>query len=111
MSLFKRQNWHVLIGDNIRRIRTELGLTLNELSLLSGIEAANLSRVERGLRDVKISTLAKVAAALRVELPDLLVPDDPDLAVPADTNPFASGDGHLPPGPTRDAKGYDLDVD
>ena len=47
------------------------GLNLEQLSLLSGAAVPTLSIIERGKRDVKLSTLVSLADALRVELPDL----------------------------------------
>ena len=77
----KHEQWKQILGIEIRRRRTEQSLTLEALSRLSGVEAASLSRLERGMRDPKLSTLVQIATALRLELPDLFRPDTPDAPV------------------------------
>ena len=64
--------WAVKIGNRLRTKRKEVGLSLTELSRLSGSTASTLSHIERGKRDVKLSTLVALADALRIDLPDLL---------------------------------------
>ncbi|MEH6524158.1 helix-turn-helix domain-containing protein [Sulfitobacter sp.] len=64
--------WAVKIGTRLRKRRKDVGLSLTELSRLSGSTASTLSHIERGTRDVKLSTLVALADALRIHLPDLL---------------------------------------
>ncbi|MFG5382748.1 helix-turn-helix domain-containing protein [Yoonia sp. R2-816] len=59
------------MGANIRKARSDQRLTLNDLSRLSGVEAASLSKIENGKRDPKLSTLVEIAKALRTDLPIL----------------------------------------
>jgi len=66
--------WAVQIGKRLRARRKSEGLSLTELSRLSGSTASTLSHIERGTRDVKLSTLVTLAAALRTDLSHLLVP-------------------------------------
>jgi transcriptional regulator with XRE-family HTH domain len=54
-------------GKNLRAARKKLGLTQEEVAERSGVQAGEVSRIERGKRDPQISTLEKLAAA--VELP------------------------------------------
>jgi transcriptional regulator with XRE-family HTH domain len=68
------QRWTKHIGQKIRELRKAEGLTLDGLSRISGATVPTLSHIERGTRDVKLSTLIGLARALRVRLPDLLVP-------------------------------------
>lgn len=65
------KEWAVRIGRRIRARRKSAGLNLEQLSLLSGAAVPTLSIIERGKRDVKLSTLVSLADALRIELPDL----------------------------------------
>ena len=51
---------------NIRYIRKQEKMTLEELSSKTGITAAYLSMIERGKREPTLSTLMKIAAALNV---------------------------------------------
>lgn len=72
-------NWSKLaieIGKRLRAQRKAEGLSLNELSRLSGSTASTLSHIERGTRDVKLSTLVTLAEALRTDLPHLLGAQD-----------------------------------
>lgn len=60
------------IGGRIRAIRSEQSLNLDQLARLTGISAPALSLIETGKRDARLTTLAKIAAALRVPLSTLL---------------------------------------
>jgi transcriptional regulator with XRE-family HTH domain len=55
------------LGKNLRAARKKLGLTQEEVAERSGVQAGEVSRIERGKRDPQVSTLEKLAAA--VELP------------------------------------------
>ena len=52
---------------SIRYLRKQRGLTLEELSRMTGITTAHLSLIERDKRDPSIQTLEKIARALRVD--------------------------------------------
>jgi transcriptional regulator with XRE-family HTH domain len=54
-------------GKNLLAARKKLGLTQEEVAERSGVQAGEISRIERGKRDPQISTLEKLAVA--VELP------------------------------------------
>ena len=68
--------WAVKIGSKIRAHRKKLGLRLEELSLLSGSTVSTVSNIERGKRDVKLSTLVSLALALRIKPQDLFQEDN-----------------------------------
>ena len=51
----------------LRKIRTENGITLSQLSAMTGIAQPNLSRIEVGKVDARYSTLARIARALGVK--------------------------------------------
>lgn len=68
----EHQEWAERIGKRLRNLRKTRGLTLGDLSRLSGATVPTLSHLERGTRDVKLSTLVGLANALRVDLPSLL---------------------------------------
>ena len=50
----------------LREIRLERGITLTQLSAMTGIAQPNLSRIEAGKVDARYSTLARIARALGV---------------------------------------------
>jgi len=60
------------VGRRIRKIREMSGLNLHELARLSGISAPALSRIETGKRDLRVTSLCRIAAALRIDARDLL---------------------------------------
>ncbi len=65
------------VGARLRQIRTTQGLTLEQLSDLSGIPPESISRVERGRTLASLRTLDRLARGLAVELPALLSQDAP----------------------------------
>jgi len=69
------QNWISRIGQTLRRRRKALDLSLEDLSRLSGATVPTLSNIERGKRDVKLSTLVNLASALRFDLAKLFTDD------------------------------------
>lgn len=72
MSIETEQQILVEVGRRIRAIRAEQSLNLDQLARLTGISAPALSLIETGKRDARLTTLAKIAAALRVALSTLL---------------------------------------
>ena len=65
--------WAKQIGSALRNRRKGLGLSLEDLSRLSGSTVPTLSHIERGTRDVKLSTLVSLSAALRIDLSSLFI--------------------------------------
>lgn len=55
------------LGGNLRRTRKQLGLTQEQVAERSGVHATEVSRIEGGKRDPKVSTLERLARALKVE--------------------------------------------
>lgn len=69
------------IGANIRRLRKERKLTLNQLSVLVDSDVGNLSRLERGVQGYSDQMLSKLASALGVPVAAFFVEDQQLLAV------------------------------
>ena len=61
-----------LLGRRIRAARVSQGLNLEQLARLTGISAPALSLIETAKRDARVTTLARIARALRLPLADLL---------------------------------------
>ncbi len=59
------------IGSRIQNERLRKGITAERLAYEMGISKGNLSEIERGLRDVRISTLELIAEGLEVTLSKL----------------------------------------
>lgn len=72
MSTENEQKLLADVGRRIRAIRAEQSLNLDQLARLTGISAPALSLIETGKRDARLSTVAKIVAALRVPFSTLL---------------------------------------
>jgi transcriptional regulator with XRE-family HTH domain len=64
------------IGSTIRSLRRERGLSQETLADLADIDRSYMSGVERGLRNISVLNLSRVAKALDVPLADLVGPAD-----------------------------------
>jgi transcriptional regulator with XRE-family HTH domain len=62
---------HGDIGAALRILRTQAGLTQDEVSARADIDAAYLSRVEGGWRDIRWSTLKRIVSAIGADLHQL----------------------------------------
>jgi HTH-type transcriptional regulator/antitoxin HipB len=51
-------------GDNVRAARKAKGWTQEELAHESGLAPVQVSRIERGVREVRLTTLVRLVAAL-----------------------------------------------
>jgi transcriptional regulator with XRE-family HTH domain len=54
------------LGSNLRAARKRLGLTQEQVAERSGVHATEVSRIEGGKRDPKVSTLERLATAVEV---------------------------------------------
>ncbi len=62
----------VLIGDTLKRLRTEHALTQEELAANAGLTTAAVARIERNEANPRPSTLRKLAEALEVSPSELV---------------------------------------
>ena len=60
------------IGRSIRELRLASGATLEDLAHRAGLDASNLSRVERDLQEPSVGCAWRIADALHVTLGELL---------------------------------------
>ena len=60
------------VGERLRAIRLERGLTLAEVAEASGLTKGFISQLERGLSSISLSALARVCAALDVRFGEVL---------------------------------------
>ena len=58
----------IALGEKIRRLRLERGLTLAELSALTRVTSVTIHNFERGVNEPKISALVDIALALEAPL-------------------------------------------
>jgi transcriptional regulator with XRE-family HTH domain len=80
------------VGHQIREARVAQGLSLEQLARLTGISAPALSLIETGKRDPRLTTLKRIADALRVPPATLM----------------ADGSDTIEPSASATSEGYDL---
>jgi transcriptional regulator with XRE-family HTH domain len=56
------------VAKAIKHLRKEKGFSLNKLSALSGMSKGYLSKIENGINIPTITTMARIATALEVEV-------------------------------------------
>lgn len=61
------------IGENLRRLRRDKGMTQGDLSVVTGIRLNHVSKIERNESDPKLSTLYKLMNALECSANALLI--------------------------------------
>lgn len=59
-------------GNKIRKLRTKLKVSQEELAYLAGIHRTDMSSTERGERNVAILNIVRIAKALKVTPSELL---------------------------------------
>jgi transcriptional regulator with XRE-family HTH domain len=60
------------IGDSIKRIREERGLTQQQVADLIGMHRSNYSKIEKGQRDISVASIVKIAQHFNITLDELL---------------------------------------
>jgi transcriptional regulator with XRE-family HTH domain len=55
-------------GENLRQARRRAGLTQEELAHAAELHPTEISRLERAVRDPRLSTMCRLAAAMDLEL-------------------------------------------
>ncbi len=60
------------IGERIRFLRESSGLLQRELAKAADLPARTVGRIERGEVDPRLSSLVKIADALKIDIRDLL---------------------------------------
>ena len=69
-----RRNPKEIIGHNVRRIRTDAGLSQEEVAYRAKLHRTYISSIERGQRNVSVENIFAIADALKVPPGDLLKP-------------------------------------
>lgn len=67
-----RMEAKVIVGRNIKACRKEADLTQEALALRCDMHLVEIGRAERGVRDLRVSTLARIAKGLDVPAGELL---------------------------------------
>lgn len=77
----------VVFGESVRAERRLQGKTTRELGWLAGLHASQVSRLENGLADPKVSTVVRVARALQVTVAQLIEGTAPSPPLEDDDDP------------------------
>jgi transcriptional regulator with XRE-family HTH domain len=69
------------LGERLRELRTERGMTLADLAERTGISISFLAHVEKGKSDIGVSRLRRIVDAYGMTMVDLFPPDnaEPDV--------------------------------
>lgn len=59
-------------GENIRKARKQRGWTQEDLADAADLAPVQVSRIERGVREIRLTTLVRLTEALKVTADDLL---------------------------------------
>ena len=62
----------MVLAENVKRLRHRRKLSQSQLGQRTGIHFSEISRIERGLRDSRLTTIARLAHGLRVKPARLL---------------------------------------
>ena len=86
------------VGERVKRRRTELGLTQDELAQKAGISKSFLSDLENGKRNIGAETLLDLGRAMSVSLDFLMTGKDSEdkeaqVQIPPDLARFAAEEG------------------
>lgn len=60
------------LGENIKRIRTESGMTQADLCRKLDVDRAYMSNIESGKKNPTLSTIERIAKALNVSIEELM---------------------------------------
>jgi HTH-type transcriptional regulator / antitoxin HipB len=60
------------LGHNVRAARLARGWTQEDLSGATGLAVVQVSRIERGVREIRLTTLLRLLAALELRPDELL---------------------------------------
>ena len=69
------KEWADYVGRELRRRRTDAGMTQVQLSELTGIPQSHLSRLENAQHSANVYTLEKIAKALNIDVNELIPPE------------------------------------
>lgn len=66
MEIYGKESVSIDVGQRLKHLREERGVSMRSLARTSGLSANALSMIERGLTSPSVSTLNKLAGALEV---------------------------------------------
>jgi XRE family transcriptional regulator, regulator of sulfur utilization len=70
-----------LIGNRLKTIRAQRGMTLEDVARLTGVSKPMLGQIERGQSNPTITTLNKIATGLKVPVTTFFKEEEPEFTV------------------------------
>lgn len=70
-----------MIGENIRRIRTEQNMTQSALAEKTGVSVQMINQIEWGTKGLSVPTLIRIAQALKCSTDEILSEEGQDGAI------------------------------
>ena len=68
----KESRTETVIGDHVAAMRTQLGMTLEQLATATGFTKSYLSKIENSKKVPPIGTLSRIARALKTDMTEIL---------------------------------------
>lgn len=65
-------DWRRIVGENVRRLRKAQGQTQEQLAFEAELDLTYIGGIERGRRNPSLLAMVRIAAALKVDLVELL---------------------------------------
>lgn len=62
------KDWKKILGEQIRARRQNLDMTQTELSEATGIDRANISKIEGGRYNISVDIIGRIAEVLRCDI-------------------------------------------
>jgi len=66
------EDWRVIVGSNVRRLRQSAGLTQEQLAFEASIDLTYVGGIERGRHNPSLLVMVRIAKALQIEPQALL---------------------------------------
>ncbi|WP_175988278.1 helix-turn-helix domain-containing protein [Bacillus sp. Marseille-Q1617] len=90
------ENFPIQIGDNIRKIRRERGLSLEQMAESTGVSKAMIGQIERGDSNPTVAILWKIANGLKVSFSSLIEKPQHQVSIThyKDVQPVLEDDGN-----------------
>jgi transcriptional regulator with XRE-family HTH domain len=91
------ENLNQLIGENLRRLRAEMGLSLDAVAKLSGVSKSMLGQIERGEVNPTISIMWRIANGLKVSFSSLVTraQEDSEVVTRSEVEPLIEDGGKV----------------
>lgn len=74
-----KKNEFISFGGSVRKFRTSLGLSQEELAFKTGLDRTYISGVERGIRNISLRNILLIANALKIHPSFLFNIDDENI--------------------------------